>query len=91
MKIPLILTVLLMLPALAFAGGLEPIQLPKAQTDGGIPLMQALRKRHTSRSFSSRGLPLQTLSNLLWAAFGVNRPETGKRTAPSAYNQQEID
>ncbi|HPQ39615.1 MAG TPA: nitroreductase family protein [bacterium] len=67
------------------------VSLPKPQTDGGKPLMQALSDRATSRSFSSRPLPEQVLSNLLWAAFGINRPESGKRTAPSALNWQEID
>lgn len=67
------------------------INLPKPQTDGGKPLMQALRERRTTRDFSDRKLPLQVLSDLLWSAFGVNRPDSGRRTAPSAYNQQEID
>lgn len=67
------------------------IRLPPPQLDSGKPLMQALKLRHTTRDFSSRPLPEQVLSNLLWAAFGVNRPDTGKRTAPSAYNHQEID
>jgi SagB-type dehydrogenase family enzyme len=53
--------------------------------------MEALSKRQTSREFSGKELPLQTLSDMLWAAFGVNRPESGKRTAPSAMNLQEID
>jgi len=53
--------------------------------------MQVLRDRSSSRSFSSGKLPLQMLSNLLWAAFGINRPDSGKRTAPSAMNWQEID
>ena len=79
------------LASLAVAGGLEPIHLPTPQTSGGVPLMRALSHRHTSRSFSTKPLPLQTLSNLLWAAFGINRPGEGKRTAPSAYNHQEVD
>jgi len=53
--------------------------------------MEALKDRHTSREFSSEKLPAQVLSSLLWAAFGVNRPDSGKRTAPSARNWQEID
>jgi SagB-type dehydrogenase family enzyme len=52
--------------------------------------MQVLKDRHSTREFSSQKLPPQVLSNLLWAAFGVNRPD-GKRTAPSAMNWQEID
>jgi SagB-type dehydrogenase family enzyme len=67
------------------------IDLPKPQMEGGMPVMQALKQRQSSREFSPEKLPLQTLSNLLWAAFGVNRPDSGKRTAPSAMNWQEID
>ena len=70
---------------------LKPLILPAPQTDGGKPLMQALKDRHSTREFSSEKLPPQVLSNLLWAAFGINRPDTGKRTAPSAMNWQEID
>jgi nitroreductase len=69
---------------------LKPVQLPTPQTDGGRPLMQALKDRHTQRQFSPEKLPPQLLANLLWAAFGVNRP-TGGRTAPSAMNWQEIE
>lgn len=53
--------------------------------------MQALKQRHTSREFKSKQLPQQILSNLLWAAFGVNRPGSGGRTAPSAHDAQDID
>jgi SagB-type dehydrogenase family enzyme len=66
------------------------IQLPPPQTGGGKPLMQALKERKSTRQFSPEKLSGQTLSNLLWAAFGVNRPD-GRRTAPSARNWQEID
>jgi SagB-type dehydrogenase family enzyme len=55
-----------------------------------MPLMQALKERKSSREFSSRKLSMDTLSNLLWAAWGINRPD-GHRTAPSARNMQEID
>ncbi len=70
---------------------LKPVTLMKPQTDGGKPLMQVLKDRSSSRSFSSAKLPPQVLSNLLWAAFGINRPDSGGRTAPSAKNLQEID
>jgi SagB-type dehydrogenase family enzyme len=53
--------------------------------------MQVLKLRQSSRNFDTKLLPLQELSNLLWAAYGINRPENGKRTAPSAMNWQEID
>ncbi len=71
--------------------GLEPIALPSPVTQGGKPLMTVLKERKSSRSFRPERLPLPVLSNLLWAGFGVNRPESGKRTAPSAMNWQEID
>ncbi|MGO9137871.1 MAG: nitroreductase family protein [Syntrophales bacterium] len=68
----------------------KPIQLPKPQIAGNH-LMQLLAKRSSSREFSSEPLPLNILSNMLWAASGINRQESGKRTAPSAKNLQEID
>ena len=74
-----------------FGQELQPIQLLPPQLDSGKLLMQALNERKTSRAFSSEKLSLQQLSNLLWAAFGINRPESGKRTAPSAMNWQETD
>ena len=69
----------------------QPVQLPKPQTEGGRPLMEVLKDRQSSRSFSNKELSDQMLSNLLWAAFGVNRPSSGNRTAPSAHNKQEVD
>jgi len=66
------------------------LALPPPQTEGGKPLMQALKERRTTRSFAGEPLPPQVLSNLLWAAWGINRPD-GHRTAPSARNWQEID
>lgn len=78
-----------------FGQDLQPIMLPKPETDGGKSVLAALQMRKTSRNISPRELPLQTLSNLLWAAFGINRKTAafGKpgRTAPSASNSQEID
>ncbi|MBZ5514753.1 MAG: SagB/ThcOx family dehydrogenase [Acidobacteriia bacterium] len=82
---------LLISPAWLAAQELKPIDLPSPQTDGGLPLMQALKARHTTREFKAEKLPPQVLANLLWAAFGINRPDIGKRTAPSARNWQEID
>jgi nitroreductase len=66
------------------------ITLPKPKVDGGKPLLWTLSERKTNRNISPEPLPAQVLSTLLWAAFGVNRPD-GKRTAPSAMNIQEID
>jgi len=59
----------------------KPRTLPKAQMDGGMPLMNALKLRRSTREYSTRSLSDQTLSNLLWAGFGINRP-SGDRTAP---------
>ena len=66
------------------------IKLPAPDKRGGLPLMQALARRRSSREFLRKPLPLPVLSSLLWAAFGMNR-RGGGRTAPSAINAQEID
>jgi SagB-type dehydrogenase family enzyme len=66
------------------------IALPAPRTEAGMPLMQALKTRSSTREFSRKDLSLQTLSDLLWAGFGISRAD-GKRTAPSARNMQEID
>jgi SagB-type dehydrogenase family enzyme len=68
----------------------ETIVLPEPQKKGGIPLMEGISKRRSDREFASQELPLPLLSNLLWAAYGVNRAD-GHRTAPSALDAQEID
>jgi hypothetical protein len=91
------------LPALAVLAGAkstfgeepQPIVLPKPQKDGGKSVLAALWERKTNRDVGAEKLPPQVLSNLLWAAFGVNR-EGGPfgqigRTAASASNSQEID
>jgi len=85
-----ILIVALISAGCLLAQDLKPITLPQPQTDGGRPLMQVLKDRKTTRDFTADKLSPQMLSNLLWAAFGVNRPD-GRRTAPSAMNRQEID
>jgi len=85
-----LVTFLLIFTSLS-AQELKPVLLPEPQTGGGRPLMQVLKDRKTSRDFSTKKLPEQILSNLLWAACGINRPESGKRTAPTAMNKQEID
>lgn len=89
---PLILAaVLLLCPSLTLAQELKAIQLLEPQMDGGRSLMRVLKDRVSSRNFSPEKLPTQMLSNMLWAAFGVNRPASGGRTAPSASNSQEMD
>ncbi|MGD0336497.1 MAG: SagB/ThcOx family dehydrogenase [Candidatus Omnitrophota bacterium] len=90
----IIYTVLISLCVLAnavLAEEAKPIQLPAPDMRGGKPLMQTLRERKSSREFSSKPLPSQVISDLLWAAFGVNRPESKGRTAPAAMDCQEID
>jgi nitroreductase len=77
-------------PISALGQQFKDIQLPPPQTEGGRPLMQVLKDRKSTRDFRSDKLSPQTLSNLLWAGFGINRPD-GRRTAPSASNRQEID
>lgn len=75
----------------SFAGELKVVHLPSPDMQGGKPLMAALRARRTKRSFSPKKLSQQQLSDLLWAAAGVNRADSGGRTAPTARNWQEID
>lgn len=87
--------------ALGLIGQLKPepvagepsqiIELPVPDLQGGMPLMQALKERQSSRVFSSTPLSLQTLSELLWCAIGINRPESGGHTAPSATIPNEMD
>lgn len=77
-------------PAWLAAEELQSIRLPTPQTAGGKPLMQALLNRRTAREFKPEKLSSQATADLLWAAFGINRPQTGQRTAPSAMNSQEI-
>jgi len=86
-----VFALLLIGPPVLSAQESRTIQLLRPDMDGGRPLMQVLKDRASSRDFDSRKLPLQVLSNMLWAAFGVNRPESGGRTAPSASNSQETD
>ena len=86
--------------ALGLMGQLKPqppagdapvtLGLPQPRRSGGMPLMQALRQRESQREFEPKALRKQTLSDLLWAAAGINRPGLGGRTAPSAMNAQEV-
>jgi nitroreductase len=79
------------MPALAVAQEQSVLQLPAPQASRNALLIDALKLRKSSREFSDRRLPTALLSTLLWAAFGINRPDSGKRTAPSAHNWQEIE
>jgi nitroreductase len=77
-------------PGLAVAQGRE-LKLPPPQTDGGKPLMQALWLRRSIREYADRPLPPQVLSDLLFSAFGINRPASGDRTAPYWRHVMVID
>jgi nitroreductase len=77
-------------PKPVVGNSVKVISLPSPEKQGGIPLMQALAIRRSARDFAPDALPMQLLSNLLWAAYGMNRPDGG-RTAPSALDKQEID
>jgi nitroreductase len=82
---------------LATAGGVSvwaqpsTTPLPTPRMEGGMPLMLAMAKRQSTRAFAAQPLPDQMLSDLLWAANGVNRPEQGERTAPSWRGGKAID
>jgi len=86
--------------ALGLMGQLKPqaptgdvattLALPPPRRSGGLPLMEVLRQRQSQREFAPRALRKQQLSELLWAAAGINRPALGGRTAPSAMNAQEV-
>ncbi len=89
--ISFLIIVLFIFTTFTSAQELKPIKLLEPQLNSGKLLMQALKVRSSSREYSSKSLPLQVLSNMLWAAWGINRPESGKHTAPSASNRQEID
>lgn len=69
---------------------LETVKLPDVQKTGGMSLMEALQNRQSQRSYSSKDLSLQQMSNLLWATYGINRPN-GYRTVPSARTFNEFD
>ena len=92
--VAIILASIIIIPALgqdiSVAQEQKYIQLTKPRIAGN-PLMEVLAKRSSSREFSAEPLPENILSNMLWAAAGINRPDSGKRTAPTAMNKQEID
>lgn len=77
-------------PGAAKGDSATSILLPPPTKHGGLPLMEALAGRRSSRDFATTPLPLPLLSDLLWSAYGTNRADGG-RTAPSALNVQEID
>ena len=87
----LILLSVSVLAAWLTAQDTDVIKLPAPQMTGGKPLLDCLKARQSGREFDVEKLSTQVLSNLLWAADGINRPDSGKRTAPSAVNWQDID
>jgi SagB-type dehydrogenase family enzyme len=76
-------------PASGEASGF--IELPRPRLDAGAPLMSALARRRSTRTYADTAMTLDTLGELLWAANGINRTETGGHTAPSAHGFNEID
>ena len=77
-------------PSVARAAAAQPVNLPTPRGRGGKPLFEALKGRHSTREYADRALSLQTLSELLWAGFGINRP-SGDRTAPYWRHVMVID
>ena len=67
------------------------IKLPQPNLNRAGSVMKALSERHSTREFAQKALSLADLSDLLWAANGINRKDSGKRTAPSALNKQDVD
>lgn len=66
----------------------QDIQLPEPTRNGGMPLMEAVNNRQSSREFTDATLTHQQLSDMLWIACGYNRPD--KRTVATALNRQEM-
>lgn len=74
----------------AFLHAADTVKLDQPDLERGAPIMKALSDRQSIRSFSEKALSQKDLSDLLWAANGINRQESGKRTAPSAMNRQDV-
>lgn len=90
MKKVQLLLVCLVLSAAAFAAD-KVVKLPKPNLNRSGAVMKALSERQSTREYASKALSLADLSDLLWAANGINRSDSGKRTAPSAMNKQDVD
>lgn len=90
MKKVQLLLVCLVLSAAAFAAD-KVVKLPKPNLNRSGAVMKALSERQSTREYASKALSLADLSDLLWAANGINRSNSGKRTAPSAMNKQDVD
>ena len=69
----------------------KTVQLQPPRASGGKPLIDALKLRRSIREYSNKPLEPQLLSDLMWSAFGINRPATGDRTAPYWRHVMVID
>lgn len=90
MKRVQLLLVYVVLSVAVFAAD-KVIKLPQPNLNRAGSVMKALSERHSTREFAQKALSLADLSDLLWAANGINRKDLGKRTAPSALNKQDVD
>lgn len=91
MKSITLIAMLTLITGILAGQAVQDIKLNAPDMDRGLTIMKAFEKRASATSFSSRDLSLQDLSDLLWASNGINRPESGKRTAPTAVNAQDVD
>ncbi|MCL1889366.1 MAG: nitroreductase family protein [Desulfovibrionaceae bacterium] len=85
----LLITLIMLLVPAGAALAADNIKLPPPDKEGGMPLMGALNARKTNRAISPEALPESEISNLAWAAWGINRAD-GKRTTPTARNEQKV-
>jgi nitroreductase len=90
MKKSALITTVIFFAAALNAAASKDITLKAPQLKKGLSVMQALNNRKSVREFSDKEFDNQTLSDLLWAATGVNRAD-GRRTNPTAMNKQEVD
>ena len=86
-----LLVSLLLTPLFLSAQNPKTIKLNEPNKKRGLPVMEALAVRASASQWSTQDLSAQDLSDLLWAANGINRPDNGKKTAPSAMNAQDVD
>lgn len=91
MKVITLFAMMMLITGILAGQAVQDIKLNAPDMDRGLTIMKAFEKRGSATSFSSRELSLQDLSDLLWASNGINRPESGKRTAPTAVNAQDVD
>lgn len=86
-----LLVSLLLTPLFLSAQNPKTIKLNEPNKKRGLPVMEALAVRASASQWSTQDLSAQDLSDLLWAANGINRPDNSKKTAPSAMNAQDVD